>query len=517
MPVPYRRFHPRPASRGLWLGLLIGLAAGVAAAPPSSHDDPTDVPVEAELPDIGDSAGAVISPEQERQLGASTMRQLRRMAPIVTDEEVEDYIQKLGMSLGKHAGYYGDFHFFVIESPVINAFAVPGGYIGMHTGLILNSKSESEVASVLAHEISHLTQRHGARMIEAASNMSIPSMAAFLGAILVAAVAPQAGMGALAAVGAAQQQYQINFTRANEKEADRIGIELLHESGFRTLSMADFFGRLERANRYSDPKMIPEYLRTHPVTVNRIAEARERAERLHDDVVREDSYEYQLVWHKLNVMGAEDPNQARNYYETMLRDGTFQNESAARYGYTLALIEARDLDRARIELGKLLAEQPRLPAFRLLQAKLEQEDGNAGTALELLARLHRDEPDNRAACYSYVALLNRTGEAVEAKRVLRDFGVADEREPRFYKLLAEAEERLGDQANSHYNLAEYYRSMGELELAFEQLRLAQVVPDISHYQRLRIDARIDEIEKDLNRLDRDRAKRREREERRQRG
>jgi len=515
MPDP-RKLHSRlPAMRTLVLGILLGLAAGVAAQ--ALPEDESAGLIDTELPDIGDSAGSVISPEQERQLGQSTMRQLRRMAPIVYDEEVEDYIQKLGMELGKHSNYYGDFHFFVIESPVINAFAVPGGYIGMHTGLILNSKSESEVASVLAHEIVHLTQRHGARMIEAASNLSIPSMAAFLGAILVAAVAPQAGMGALAAVSAAQQQYQINFTRANEKEADRIGIELLHESGFRTLSMADFFSRLERANRYSDPKMIPEYLRTHPVTVNRVAEARERAERMNDRVVREDSYEYHLIWHKLNVMGAQDPAQAKAYYEALLREGSFDNESAARYGYTLALIEARDLERARIELGKLLVEQPRLPAFRLLQAKLEQEAGNRRVALDLLKKLHADEPESRAAAYSYVALLNQTGQPEVAKQVLRDFGVADEREPRFYKLLAEAEERLGDQANSRYNLAEYYRSVGELELAFEQLRLAQVVPDLTHYQRLRIDARIDEIEKDLNRLDRDRAKRREREERRQQG
>lgn len=517
MPVIQLYSTLRPRWRGWALGLLVGVSAGLAASAPAAYDDAADSAVEADLPEIGDSAGAVISPEQERQLGASTMRQLRRMAPIVTDEEVEDYIQALGMELGKHANYYGDLHFFAIESTVINAFAVPGGYIGVHTGLILSSKNEAEVASVLAHEISHLTQRHGARMIEAASNLSIPSMAAFIGAILVAAIAPQAGMGALAAVGAAQQQYQINFTRANEKEADRIGIDLLHQSGFPTQSMADFFERLERANRYSDPKMIPEYLRTHPVTVNRIAEARERAERFHEDVLREESYEYQLVWHKLNVMTTKDPNQARNYYETILRDGDFRSESAARYGYALALIEVRDLKRARIEIDKLLAEQPRLPPFRLLQAKLEREDGNAERALELLAQLHADEPDNRAACYMYVALLNQTRQPAKAKRVLRDFGVADEREPRFYKLLAEAEERLGDQANSHYNLAEYYRSMGELELAFEQLRLAQVVPDLSHYQRLRIDARIDEIEKDLNRLDRDRAKRREREERRQRG
>jgi predicted Zn-dependent protease len=135
----------------------------------------------------------------------------------------------------------------------------------------------------------------------------------------------------------------------------------------------------------------------------------------------------------------------------------------------------------------------------------------------VLSALHADEPENRAAAYAYVNLLNQTRQPEKAKRILREFGVADERDPRFYKLLAEAEQRIGDRANSHYNLAEYYRSVGELELAFEQLRLAQIVPELSHYQRLRIDARIDEIEKDLNRLDQDRAKRREREERRRQG
>lgn len=512
-----RSGRSRPRWRALALGVLMGVAAGGASGVFAQSGAPDYVPVEAELPDIGDSAGSIISPEQERQLGQATMRQVRRMAPLITDEEVEDYIQKLGMELGQHSDYYSDFHFFMIDSPVINAFAVPGGYIGVHTGLILNSKSESEVASVLAHEIVHLTQRHGARMIEAASNMSIPSMAAFIGAILVAAINPQLGMGALAGVSAAQAQYQINFTRANEKEADRIGIELLHKSGFRTLSMADFFSRLELANRYSDPKMIPEYLRTHPVTVNRIAEARERAERMSDRVIREDSYEYYLVWHKLNVMSMPDPVQAKNYYEAVLREKTYNNKSAAHYGYALALIQGRDFKRARAELARLREEAPGLSAFRLAEAHLEVEAGNYRDALLLLSALHADEPENRAAAYAYVNLLNQTRQPEKAKRILREFGVADERDPRFYKLLAEAEQRIGDRANSHYNLAEYYRSVGELELAFEQLRLAQIVPELTHYQRLRIDARIDEIEKDLNRLDQDRAKRREREERRRQG
>ncbi|MGD9604206.1 MAG: M48 family metalloprotease [Gammaproteobacteria bacterium] len=494
--------------------LSLLLAASPAGAledsqPLTEHDD-IDLN---DLPDFGDSAGAYISPEQERLLGLSFMRQMRRQAPIVTDEEVEDYIQKVGMELGEHSGYYGDFHFFVIESSVINAFAVPGGYIGMHSGLILNSQSESEMASVLAHEIAHLTQRHGARMIEAAGKMSIPSMAAFLGAIILSAIDPQAGMGALAAIGAAQQQYQLNFTRANEKEADRLGIELLNTSGFNTESMAVFFERMQLANRYSDPAYIPEYLRSHPVTVNRIAEARERAEKMPSRTVREDSYDYLLVWQKLNVMSAADPAQAKTYYEATLRDRTYKNEAATRYGYALALSEAGDFDRARRELDQLILAQPNITAFRIAYARLEQQAGRLPRALALFDEARKLDPESRAATYGYVSLLSHTGQPEEARRILREFGSAERRDPRFYKLLAEAEERMGDVVNSHYDLAEYYRAVGEVELAAEQLKLAQTVADISHYQRMRVDARLAELEKDLDRMDAERAKRRQEEER----
>lgn len=492
--------------------LSLPLHAADELGPLTEHDE-IDL---SELPDFGDSAGAYISPEQERLLGQGFMREMRRNAPLVTDEEVEDYIQNIGLSVGRESGYYGDFTFFVVESPVINAFAVPGGYVGVHSGLILSSQSESELASVLAHEISHLTQRHGARMIEAAGKMSLPTMAAYLGAIVLAAIDPQAGLGALAAIGAASAQYQINFTRANEKEADRIGIELLHKAGFDTSAMAKFFERLQLANRYTDPKEIPEYLRSHPVTVNRIAEARERSERMGTSIIREDSYQYQLVWNKLNVMSAADPAQAKTYYETTLRDGTYRNEAAARYGYALALTEAGDFEKARIELSKLLNEQPNISAFQIASARVEQRAGNLQRALELFDHARRKDPESRAATYGYVSLLSNTGQPAEARQILRDFGSSENRDPRYYKLLAEAEERMGDLVSSHYDLSEYYRAVGEMELAAEQLKLAQTDTDISHYQRMRVDARLSEIEKDLDRIDIERAKRKEREERKRR-
>ena len=200
-----------------------------------------------ELPDFGDSAGAIISPEQEKRIGEDFMRQIRRLAPLMTDEEVEDYIQELGESMSKLTDYYGDFTFLVIDSPAINAFAVPGGLVAFYSGLILETQSEAELASVIAHEISHVTQRHAARMIEEASQMNIPMIAAMIGAIALAAVNPEAGSAALIATQAAAQQHQLNFTRANEKEADNIGIRLMSQAGYDSQKMAVFFERMQRA------------------------------------------------------------------------------------------------------------------------------------------------------------------------------------------------------------------------------------------------------------------------------
>lgn len=479
--------------------LLLATAALCALAAAASPAQDT-----IELPDFGDSAGAIISPEQERRLGENFMRQLRRLAPLVDDEEVEDYIQALGESMSQRTDYYGDFNFFVIDSPVINAFAVPGGYIGFHTGLILETRSEAELASVLAHEITHVTQRHGARMIEAASRMNLPMIASLIGAIALAAVNPEAGSAALIASQAAAQQYQINFTRANEKEADRIGIQLMSEAGYDTEKMPVFFERMQLANRYSDPKQIPEYLRTHPITTNRIAEAKQRAERLRPDVVREDSYAYAIVKTKLRVRGARDPLEARHYFESMLRDGTYEQEEIARYGFVLALTEAGDFERARIEISKLIADYPTVTSFRIAAGRIEQRANRFEEAVEHFRVAFDQDPNNRAAVYGYVDALLLVDRAAEAKTLLREYGLSDRRDPKFYKFLSEAETKLGEQANAHHSLAEYYLSVGEFPHAAEQLRLARATPRLSNYQRQKIIARLEEVEDTIRKLELDR-------------
>lgn len=454
-----------------------------------------------DLPDFGDSAGAVISPEQERKLGEHFIRQVRRFAPVITDEEVENYIQKLGHSLSDHTEYYGDFSFLVIDNPVINAFAVPGGFIAFHSGLILETQSEAELASVMGHEITHVTQRHGARMIEEASRMNLPTLAATVGAMVLAAANPRAGAAALMATQAAAAQAQINFTRANEKEADAIGLRLMADAGYDTEDMAIFFERMKRASRYSDPAHIPEYLRTHPITVNRISEARSRAETVRPERVREDSYDYHLIKAKLRVMSYQDPMQARHLYQTRLADRSYEYEEVARYGYALALIETGDFDHARAELTKLINTHPNVIAFRIAAGKLESEARNYGDSLRHFEQAFGQEPENRAAVYGYIRALLLVGRAEEAKSLLRNYGLSDRREPKFYKLQAEAETQLGETANAHHSLAEYYLSVGEFPHAAEQLRLARQVPGLTNYQRQKIVARLDEVEETIIELD----------------
>ena len=471
------------------------LFVGALAIAPASAQEAID------LPDIGDSAGSIISPEQERKLGEGFMRMLRRHAPLVTDEEVEDYIQMLGHSLSDHSDYDGEFYYFVIDSSVVNAFAVPGGFVGFHTGLILESQTEAELASVVGHEISHVTQRHGARSIEAQANMSLPNMIALVGAIALAAANPQAGAAAIMASQAAAVQQQINFTRANEKEADALGLRLMKDAGYDTEKMAVFFERMQRANRYNDPAYIPEYLRTHPITINRIAEARSRAETVKPVVVREDSYMYHLIKAKLRVRAESDPMQALHKFETELRDGEYQYLEVARYGYALALTETGDFDQARVELQKLLAEFPTVLSFHLAAGRLEHAAREYEAGLKHFEQAYALDKESRAAVYGYINALLLVNRAKEAKTLLRGYGLSDRRDPRFYKLLAESEDKLGETANSHHSLAEYYLSMGEFPYAAEQLRLARATPGLSNYQRQKIIARLEEVEETLIKLE----------------
>jgi len=452
-----------------------------------------------DLPDLGDSAGAIISPAQERRMGEALMREAHRYGVVVDDPEIQAYFSGLGHELAANAeDYTGGFRFFLIEADSINAFAAPGGYIGAHTGLLLKSRNESELAAVLAHEISHVTQRHGARMVEAASKMSLPMAAAMLGAVLVAAANPEAGQAALAATMAGQQQYAINFTRANEKEADRIGIQLLQRSGFDPDAMASFFERLQLENRYTDPKHLPEYLRSHPVSVNRIAEARQRADKM-EEQAHESSLSYYLMREKLRVMTARDLRRLLEQMQADLREGNYPSEDVARYGYALALMRNADYGEARLQLERLLADHPEESAYLLARAELEAQAGNRIGALDRYEQVMQLFPGYKPAALGYFEALLEAGSPERARSLLNDYALHNETGHRYYKLLAEAERRAGSQVESHIALAEYYYRLGEARLAMRQLEIAQREPGIDYYDRERIRARLEEMKSEQQR------------------
>lgn len=282
-----------------------------------------------ELPNIGDSSETVLSIEQEQRLGEAFMRNLRQTLKIVNDPEVDAYIQNLGYRLVAGTDTFGrSFSFFVVQDSDINAFAGPGGYIGINSGLILMTQSEDELASVIGHEIAHVTQRHLARTFEAASKMSLPMTAAVIAAIILGTKQGQLGEAALAATAAGSIQSQINFTRDNEKEADRVGIQILAAAGYDPRAMPLFFERLQRAMRGQEDAQI-SFLQTHPVTHERIADSLNRAEQYHiTPAPHGDSYEF--IKAKLRVITDNDPQHSVLFFSKALEGA--RDDVALRYG-----------------------------------------------------------------------------------------------------------------------------------------------------------------------------------------
>lgn len=446
------------------------------------------------LPDFGDSAGAVLSPAEERAIGAAVLRQFRGYGVVLDDPELEAYLESVGYRLvAQSDSPTGDFTFFVVRDGAINAFATPGGYVGVHTGLLLASGSESELAAVLAHEVSHVTQRHGARQVEAASKLSIPSAAAMIGALLVGAMNPEAGQAAMAAVSAAGQQYAINFTRGNEYEADRVGITLLHRAGFNPYSMAGFFERLQQVTRYSDPANYPAYLRTHPVTVERIAESRRRAEQL-DYQPHPDSMAYHLARARSRVLTDPDPGRSIRFFEQQLRAGQYAREDVARYGYALALTAAGEYGRARLQLEQLRARAPEQVAFMLAEARLEHAQRRFDAAERIYQEALRLYPGYRPALLGQAENLLAAGQPRQAREVLREYARNHPRDVPYFQLLADAEGRAGSLVEAHIARAEYYFASGERERAMEQLKIARHTQGVDRFQSQRIEARLAELE-----------------------
>ncbi len=452
--------------------------------------------VATELPDLGTSANTVMSPAQEQELGKAFVRQLRRQVEVIDDGQINNYLNALGHRLASYSNNpEQSFQFFVVKESSINAFAIPGGFIGVHSGLILMTRSESELASVLAHEIAHVTQRHIARTIEASQRFSLPTIAAIIAAAVIMGTTgnAQVGEAALASVIAGSVQMQINFTRTHEKEADRVGIQILADAGFEPRDMPNFFQRLQEATRHYAGN-VPEFLRTHPVTTNRIAEARDRAEK-YPSKPKNYTPLYHLMRAKLLVLIADNKQNLLTLLQQMLKEGSYRDERATRYALALTLLATRKTEGVQTQIDWLLKNDGDRVIYRLLQARLVLLQNDYTEAMQVYEQALHIYPGDQMLGLDYAQKLLQNNAAPKAKAVLLTISPASN--PYYYRLLAQTYRAIGDEAQAHFTLAENYYLMGRTSLAVEQLKQARRFVTQDFYLASRIDARYRELRKEL--------------------
>ena len=445
------------------------------------------------LPELGEGSSAVLSPQVERKIGEGIMREIRAREPSYLDDpEIGDYLNQLGSRLvGAAPGARQEFLFFGIRDPSINAFALPGGFVGVHTGLLTAADSESEVAGVLGHEIAHVTQRHIARQLGTQQQMAIPSLVAMAAALLLGRSRPDLAQGAMMAAQGAVVQTTLSYSRDFEREADRIGFQTLDAAGFDVRAMGSFFEKMQRSTRVMDDGSVPGYLRSHPVTTERIADAQSRAANVRYRQ-RPDSLDFHLVRAKLRAESG-DPRDAVTEFAAVVSDQRYANETAARYGLAVALLRYKRVADAQAELAKLGERTNESPMFFMLAARIRQAQGKGAEALAILKDGAARWPDRRSVVYAYVDALTAQGRADETLAVIEPQLRLYPRDDRLHEMEAKAFAALGKRLRQHQAQAEVYALRGSLPAAIEQLQLARSAGDGNFYELSVVEARLKQL------------------------
>ncbi|CAM5474054.1 M48 family metalloprotease [Thauera mechernichensis] len=467
------------------LALLLSLALALPAPAPVLAFD---------LPDLGDVAASELSPAAERRIGEQIIREIRwRDAAYLDDPEVEEYVNRLGHRLaavGNNASL--DFDFFVVRDPSLNAFALPGGYIGVHTGLLLAAETESEFASVLGHEIAHVTQRHIAQIVGKQSQSAMLMMASLLVAVLAARSNSDVSQAAIAAGQAGAIQSQLGYTRAFEREADRVGLDTLDRAGLDVRGMPSFFERLQRSTRMYENNA-PAYLRTHPLTTERIADMENRVASMpFRQVLDSDDFRYARA--KLRASLGQPADAVRDLEDRVARDG---RDDAALYGLARALLRAGRTADAADRLGSLRARAAPSPWIETLAAEISLARRDPSSAIRTLETAQQRFPASRSLAYALADAQIRGGQAAQAVAGVRRMIDTRSADPRLWQLLSRAQAELGQRTEQHRAQAEVYVLRGSLPAAIEQLEIARRAGDGDFYTLSAVDARLRELQQRL--------------------
>ncbi|MCM5570659.1 M48 family metalloprotease [Burkholderiaceae bacterium FT117] len=471
------------------------VAAALALAPPLGLAQPA--PSAANLPRLGDAAADELSPAMERRIGEQIVRDMHRERVIADDPEITDWLNDFAERLASTTTAAGhSLELFLVRDGTLNAFALPGGFIGVHSGLIVAAQSESELASVVAHEIGHVTQRHIARMLARDRQTSVVMLASLVLAALAASSNPQAAMGVASLGSTIARQQMLGFSRDAEREADRIGLDMLIEGGYDANGMVGFLGRLQQAGRLYE-NGAPDYLRTHPVTSERMADIQNR---LRDTRYRQrpDSTEFLLVQARLRALadGSVDAlARAAATFERQLRNRTV-NEAAGWFGLATVRNAQRDPDGARAALAEVRSRIGPHPFVERLAAQIELDAGLPGRARAIAEAALAQQPSNRALIRVRAQALLAAGRHRDAADALGKAVEIHRGDATLWRLLAEAWSGAGDPARAHRASAEHFALLGGLPAAIEQLRRARQAGTLDFYTGSQVDARLRELQQE---------------------
>ncbi|MGX9460233.1 beta-barrel assembly-enhancing protease [Shewanella sp. A14] len=442
-----------------------------------------------DLPDLGTAAVNTFSLEKETVYGDAYMRIIRSSAPVLSDPVLNQYLSELGNKLVANAtGVKTPFYFFLLRNDEINAFAFFGGHVGVHTGLFLTADNESELASVLAHEITHVTQRHLARSVEAQAKTSTATIVGMLGAILLTVAAPQAGMAALATTQALSTQARINYTRSNEQEADRIGMQILADAGFEPSAAATFFGQL--AIRYRFTTTPPQMLLTHPLPESRITEARNRAAQYPKRNIP-NSLNFQLAKARIQVrFSSLSDDAALSLFEQQLKKNDYIFKDAALYGKALALFRLSKFDQAEAIIDQLLKQDDNNLFYIDTKTDLLAQKKDYESAIALLEAQRKIKPTSQVINANLANIYVEANQPKKAIPLLEELIFFDKKSMLPYQIMADAYRKLNNKALEYYSNAELMALSANYKGAIDQLNYAYRYSDGEALQMARIEARI---------------------------
>jgi beta-barrel assembly-enhancing protease len=449
---------------------------------------------ELKLPNLGESSTSMFSSEFEYQLGRAWLGVFRSQVPTIDDPLLFDYLKNLIYKLITHSNLEDRrIDLVIVDNPTINAFAVPGGVVGIHNGLLLWAETEDELATVLAHEIAHLSQRHFSRGVEYQKKMQPLTLAAMLASfVLMATAGGDTGMAALSATQAAAQDSALRYSRGNEQEADRIGMQTIVDAGMDPYAAPAMFERMLQAMRYStNSEQLPEFLRSHPLSESRVADTRNRA-RKYPKKIREPDLDYQLMRARVVIQLAQTPEQAVARFRGEL-EGTPLSREAAIYGLVLALTNAGRADQAALELDTIWSKSPDRLEYIIADAEIDMAQNRPDQAAKKLAKRVQVSPGNHPLTMSYATALLKNQQPHIAEEVLLAQSKRRPDDPALWYLLAEVQGLSGNIAGLHQSRAEYFILNGALDQAHKQLTYALKLTRGDFPASAKISQRLDDV------------------------